>query len=91
MQSGLYYLIYEKNGKKKTKLKYKMYFIQLGIWLVVVITSKFFLLGIQKIFTDPLEHFGNIVLSPFNSNGRLKLLIVMVFFPIIFNAINSTL
>ena len=25
------------NGKKKTKLKVKMYFIQLGVWVLVVL------------------------------------------------------
>jgi hypothetical protein len=46
------------------------------------------LLGLQKTFTDFLEKFGNTVLSPFDTNGKLKLLIVMVFFPLIFNALN---
>lgn len=80
--------MYEINGKKKTKLKYKMYFTQLLVWVSVVIFSKVILLGLQKIFTDILQAFGNTLLSPFKSNGKLKLLTAMVFFPLIFNSIN---
>jgi hypothetical protein len=34
-----------------------------------------------------LEKFGNTLLSPF-SNGKVKLIIVMVVFPVILNALN---
>ncbi len=36
IQSGLYFETQIVNGKKKTKLKVKMYFIQLGVWILVV-------------------------------------------------------
>jgi hypothetical protein len=65
-----------------------MYFTQLLVWVSVVIFSKIILLVLQKIFTDILENFGNTLLSPFKSNGKLKLLTAMVFFPLIFNTIN---
>jgi hypothetical protein len=32
----LYYESYEKNGKKKTKIRGKMYFSQLLVWVIVV-------------------------------------------------------
>jgi hypothetical protein len=35
-----------------------------------------------------LEKFGNTMLSPFKSNGKLKLIVVMVIFPVILNALN---
>jgi hypothetical protein len=35
IQSGLYYEISEKKGKQKIKLKSKIYFIQLAIWVLV--------------------------------------------------------
>jgi hypothetical protein len=35
-----------------------------------------------------LEKFGNTILSPFKSNGKVKLIIVMVLFPVILNAFN---
>lgn len=37
LQSGLYFEFYEKNGKKKGKLKVKRYFAQLAVWVFVVI------------------------------------------------------
>jgi hypothetical protein len=64
-----------------------MYFTQLLVWVCVVVFSKVILLGLQKIFTDILQDFGNTLLSPFKSNGKLKLLTAMVFFPLIFNSI----
>jgi hypothetical protein len=46
------------------------------------------LLGFQKATTLYLEKFGNTLLSPFSSNGKLKLIVVMVIFPVILNALN---
>ena len=37
LQSGLYFEKYVKNGKTYFRLKPKMYFIQLGIWVFIVI------------------------------------------------------
>ena len=37
-QSGLYYEMIEKNGKKKARMQMRKYFYQLGIWIVIVIT-----------------------------------------------------
>ena len=87
MQSGLYYEIFEKNGKKKTRLNYKMYFAQLAVWLIVVIIVKSILLGLQKLCSGFLESFGNSVLSPFQNNGKLKLIMVMILIPLLLNAV----
>jgi cytoskeletal protein RodZ len=35
-----------------------------------------------------LEKFGNTLLSPFKNNGKLKLIVVMIIFPVILNALN---
>lgn len=42
----------------------------------------------QKLASQFLEKFGNSVLSPFEDNGKLKLLMVMVIIPLVLNAIN---
>jgi len=39
------------------------------------------------IFTKWLEAFGKFVLRPFENNGRLRLIIVMVIIPLIMNAL----
>lgn len=38
LQSGLYYKMIERNGKKMARMILKKYFYQLGIWIVIVIT-----------------------------------------------------
>lgn len=42
LQSGLYFEFYEKNGKKKAKLKVITYFFQLIVWVLVVILVNYF-------------------------------------------------
>lgn len=41
LQSGLYYEKVKKKGKMVIQLKPKMYFIQLGIWVLIVVVVKF--------------------------------------------------
>lgn len=42
LQSGLYYEKVRKNGKLFTRLKPKMYFIQLGTWVLIVVIVNIF-------------------------------------------------
>ncbi len=48
LQSGLYYEKYVKNGKTHFRLKPKMYFIQLSVWVIVVIIVRNFIIFSQK-------------------------------------------
>ena len=86
IQSGLYFEEYIKNGKKKYRLKPKMYFSQLCVWLIVTIVAKLIMLAVLKITEKFLENFGTFILKPF-SNGKVRLVMVMVFFPVILNGI----
>ena len=86
LQSGLYFEEYIKNGKKKFRLIPKMYFSQLLVWLIVTVIVKLLMLGALKITEQFLENFGNFVLKPF-SNGKVRLVMVMIFFPVILNGI----
>jgi hypothetical protein len=45
-------------------------------------------LGFQTATSSYLEKFGNTMLSPFSSNGKIKLIMVMVIFPVILTAFN---
>ena len=86
LQSGLYFEEYIKNGKKKFRLIPKMYFSQLLVWLIVTVIVKLLMLAALKITEQFLENFGNFVLKPF-SNGKVRLVMVMIFFPVILNGL----
>ena len=86
MQSGLYFEYYFKDGKQYTKLKISMYLWQLLSWLIIVSISKVILAFVQLSQSKNLEKLGSSILSPFK-NPKLKLLIVMIFVPLIMNSI----
>lgn len=86
LQSGLYFEEYYRNGKKKYRIKPKMYFSQLGVWLVVSIIVKLLLLALVKICERFFENFGTFILTPFTS-GKVRLVMVMIVFPLILNGL----
>jgi len=89
LQSGLYFeRIKREDGKTIiTVIKPKMYFIQLGVWILIVIISKGILLGFSTLMSKYLESMGNFILKPFKGDEKLELVVVMVMFPLIFNTI----
>lgn len=64
-----------------------MYFLQLITWLSIVVITKIFLAILQYNIHDWLEVIGSAVLYPFKDNGKLKLVVVMVIFPVVMNSI----
>ena len=70
----------------RTKLNLKMYFSQLTMWVIVVCFVKLIWFFLQKAIADQLEAIGIYIFSPVKS-GRLKLLLVMIFVPLVFNAV----
>lgn len=86
MQSGLYFEHDVKDGKLKSRLKISMYVYQLIAWWLIVLSSKIVLAILQLVSTSWLEEFGIVILYPF-TNPKLKLLVVMIFFPVILNSI----
>ena len=86
IKSGLYFEEYVKDGKRKFKLIKKMYFAQLTVWLVITIINKLLLLAFVKIAKKFWENFGNFILTPF-TNANVKLVVVMIIFPVILNAL----
>jgi hypothetical protein len=85
IQSGLYYEIIIQEGRKIFLLNLKMYFTQLFIWLIVTIFTKIIIILFQKFFNDYLNLFGNLFLNPYK-NGKVKLIMVMVVFPLILDS-----
>ena len=63
-----------------------MYFSQLTMWVIVVCFVKLILFFLKKAIADQLEAIGIFMFSLVKS-GRLKLLIVMKFVPLVFNAV----
>lgn len=45
------------------------------------------MVGFVKIFAYYLEIIGNFIMKPFLSDEKLELIMVMVVFPVLFNAI----
>ena len=63
-----------------------MYLAQLGVWMVATVIIKICLIVCQ-IFTEQLlNKFANLILNPFNFDGRIKLLMVMVILPFFLDA-----
>ena len=87
MKSGLYFEYYVKDGKLKNRLKLSMYIYQLISWLVIVIFSKFILAFLQLNIKSWLVVIGSALLYPVRNNPKIKLVIVMICFPVIMNSI----
>ena len=87
LKSGFYFEVKIKNGKPRYKLKMMMYFSQLILWEFIIILNKILMFGLNYICQSLFFEIGSYILSPFAWNKRLKLIMVMVIFPVIFNAI----
>ena len=86
LKTGLYYEEYMEGNKKCYKLKWKKYGAQLGVWLVITLIVKLILLIMLKICKLFLVNLGGFFLSPF-SNAKVRLVMVMIIFPVILNAL----
>jgi hypothetical protein len=69
------------------KWSFNSFLNQLVWWVCIVAISKFTALGIILIFYQLLEHLGIMLLTPFKNDPKLKLIFVMIIFPVIFNII----
>lgn len=87
MQSGLYFEFYVKDGKLKSRLRISMYVYQLLSWLFIVMLAKILLAIVQYNINGWLEVIGAAVLYPFRTNAKVKLIVVMVVFPVLMNSI----
>ena len=87
LKSGFYFEVKYKKGKPRYKLKMMMYFSQLLLWEFIIILNKILMFILNFICQSLFFEIGSYILSPFASNKRIKLIMVMVIFPVIFNAI----
>ncbi len=86
LKTGLYYEEYLEGNKKNYRLIWKKYLSQLGVWLGITLIVKIILLIMLKICKLFLVNLGTFFLSPF-SNAKLRLVMVMIIFPVILNAL----
>lgn len=64
-----------------------MFVNQLLSWWLIVFISKLFLAAMQLILNKLLESFGSAVLTPFKDEPKLKLVMVMIIFPVVLNSV----
>lgn len=86
LKTGLYYEEYKKGDKTIYKLVWKKYLSQLAVWLVITVLCKIVLIIMLKICRKFMINMGGFVLAPF-TNGKVRLVMVMIVFPLILNAL----
>ena len=86
LKTGLYYEEFMTGNKKNYRLIWKKYLSQLGVWLAITLIVKIILLIMLKICKLFLVNLGTFFLSPF-SNPKVRLVMVMIIFPVILNAL----
>ena len=86
LKNGYYFDTIERNGKEYFKLNIKMYFAQLFVWELVIIVNKLLMVGLNFGLKDLWIKIGDFVLKIFSKNKDIKLIMVMVIFPLLFNA-----
>lgn len=65
------------------KMIWERYFKQLVVWLFIVSCMKVLMVMFMLIFSTPLLRIAGFVLGPFLKTPALKLLVVMIFVPIV--------
>jgi hypothetical protein len=67
--------------------RFKSFLYQLMWWIIIVILAKLTMIGLIFIFYNLFEKVGSTILEPVKYNPKMKLIFVMIIFPIIFNII----
>jgi magnesium-transporting ATPase (P-type) len=74
---------YVKNGE----FSVKEYIYQMLVWFMIVLLSKMSSLAVVLIFFSAFQSLGIFLLQQFKGNPKLKLIFVMIVFPLIFNTL----
>lgn len=72
---------------QKHDIDYKIWIIQIAIWGCIVAVVKVILFFIQLIFAPVLEISTNVMLGWLNMYPNIKLILIMMVIPLIFNAL----
>ena len=71
----------------KHKIDYRIWFLQVVIWNVVVTIIKIILFLTIHVFKVIFETIAEIILGPFRRYPELKLVLIMIFIPVVLNSI----
>jgi len=83
LKSGEYKTIIEGEFQLEGQIDIGKYVKQLFVWLLIVSCMKVLMVVFMFLFSGPLLAFAGFVLAPFLSQPWLKLLVVMIVFPIL--------
>jgi hypothetical protein len=78
LRTGEYFLTSEKPDLKA-------WLMQLGVWCIVVLITKWALVGVIYLLRGILGNIGELLLSPLASTPQLELIVVMVLIPCLMN------
>ena len=67
-------------------INYRVYFVQLFVWLVIVTISKMTVFAIEYTYADEMINFGISTLSVFDRHPNVELVFVMMIVPFTLNS-----
>ena len=68
-------------------INYKVFLIQLFVWIIIVTLSKLTVFSIEYAYADELIDLGITTLSVFKGHANLELLFVMMIVPFTLNSL----
>ena len=71
----------------KHEIDYRIWIIQIAVWGCIVAVVKVILFILQLLFAPGLELTSNVLLGWLNMYPNAKLLLIMMFIPLLFNAL----
>lgn len=92
LKSGMYVdekveLLNQDGTKKDPPVNYKIWFIQLTVWCMIVFLSKLIVFFFAVAHHKPILAVGVEMLSCFKGQPKLELITIMVIFPVTFNSV----
>jgi len=94
LQSGVYLsihdsqYIYRYSWEELDKhINYKVFFIQLFVWIIIVTLSKLTVFSVEYAYANELIDLGIMTLSVFKGHANLELLFVMMIVPFTLNSL----
>lgn len=81
-------LIDKKSDEKpEDNVNYKIWVIQVTIWVIIVALSKIIVFFFEVTHHRPIVQFGDTLLKPLQGSPELELLVVMVLIPVTVNSV----
>jgi len=94
LQSGVYLSIHDSQyiyrytwEELDKHINYKVYFIQLLVWLMIVTLSKLTVFSLEYAYADEMIDAGINILSVFDGHPNIELIFVMMIIPFTLNSL----